>query len=530
MVSQKNINLDIVRLVCLTLLIIGIIFRFTNLGLKIYWHDEVYTSMRAAGYTVEEINQDLFQDRLVPASELRQFIELKPDSTYRDTIRSLATEDPQHPPLYFLMARAWMQWFGDAIATSRLLPAIISLLSLPLMYALAMELFGSPLTALFSTALLASSPFDILFAQTARQYSLLTAVTIGSSWLLIRALRRFAWSDWILYGLSVAIGLYTHPLFGLTMLAHGGYVLFLRIGRFPTPSLKRRQPFRKPFSRFLVATAIALLLYTPWIIVLVGNLGRASATTDWTRAEVSLLYLAKLWYLSFTSLFIDLDFGFNEPFTYLLRLPILLFLILALDTLRRRALWPGWLFVITTIGIPFLTLALPDLILGGKRSAVSRYLIACYPGVQLMMGFWLADLVRSGRRLWQGAIALIAAGAIASSTVSALSETWWNKDLSYFNAEVAAATNDRQPVVVVSDRGDDFTNTGDLISMSDRLAEEVQLLLLDQPPDPEQLQTLPTGVDILTFRASEAMRQSFKAAGWQFQEVHGPGRLEQLSR
>ena len=42
------------------------------------------------------------------------------------------------------------------------------------MYVLAREVFASPLTAMFATTILALSPFDILFAQTAaRQYSFL---------------------------------------------------------------------------------------------------------------------------------------------------------------------------------------------------------------------------------------------------------------------------------------------------------------------------------------------------------------------
>ena len=67
-----------------------------------------------------------------------------------------------------------------------MLPVLISLISLPLMYGLGMELFGQRSVAWLATALLALSPVDILFAQTARQYSLLTLSVIGSSWLLLR--------------------------------------------------------------------------------------------------------------------------------------------------------------------------------------------------------------------------------------------------------------------------------------------------------------------------------------------------------
>nr|MCU0570790.1 glycosyltransferase family 39 protein [Oculatellaceae cyanobacterium Prado106] len=130
------------RLVIIGVLILGIAFRFLNLDRKIFWHDEVYTSMRAAGYTRGDVDQ-LFQNQMVAAPVLQQFQQIKPGSTIADTIRSLKTEDPQHPPLYFVMARLWMAVFGSAIAVTRVFPVLISLLSLPLMYKLAIELFAS---------------------------------------------------------------------------------------------------------------------------------------------------------------------------------------------------------------------------------------------------------------------------------------------------------------------------------------------------------------------------------------------------
>jgi uncharacterized membrane protein len=184
------------RTLLICLIVVGVIFRFVNLNHKVYWHDEVYTSLRAAGYTRSEIDQEIYQNQIIPAQSLQRFQQIKPGSTAEDTVRSLILEDPQHPPLYFLMTRGWMQGFGDFLAqtfyspltTFRSLPALLSLLSLPLMYALAWELFASRPASLLATAFLAVSPFDVLFAQTARQYGLLTTMVIASQWLLLRAL------------------------------------------------------------------------------------------------------------------------------------------------------------------------------------------------------------------------------------------------------------------------------------------------------------------------------------------------------
>ncbi|MEG3955567.1 glycosyltransferase family 39 protein [Microcoleus sp. herbarium2] len=510
-------------------ILLGIGFRFFELDRKLYWHDEAYTSIRAAGFTRQEIDDKLFQNRIVPASELQKYQRIKPGSTEADTIRSLALEDPQHPPLYFLMARWWMQQFGSSLTASRSLPAILSLLSLPLMYALAQELFASNLAALLATAFFALSPFDILFAQTARQYSLLTATVIGSSLLLLRALRLRALPNWACYSLAIALGFYTHPFFSLTLIGHGvfiiAYWLFV---------IKRKLRGHVTNSHFFLAVTAALILYIPWIYVLATNLGRASATTDWTRVAPGWLYLVKLWTLSFTALFFDFEFGFDNIWTYLLRLPFLLLIAAAIYKICRRTSSSTWLFILTSIFVPFLLLALPDIILGGKRSAVSRYLISCFPGVQLAVAYLLASNVKNQQRFWQVILALVFTASVASCTVSAFSDTWWSKDLSYFNAEVAKIINKEaianrsiKDTIVISDRGNDFTNMGDLLSLSYLLDKDVRLMLMSQSPDMEMLNKYSAP---LVLGPSEKLRSALKQNQRRLEPILQYGRLYRARR
>ncbi|HEY9627185.1 MAG TPA: glycosyltransferase family 39 protein [Coleofasciculaceae cyanobacterium] len=551
---------NVLNWVLILAIALGVCFRLINLDRKVYWHDEVYTSMRAAGYTRGAIDQEIFQNKVIPASELQKFQQIKPRSTSADTVRSLETEDPQHPPLYFLMARAWMGAFGGSILASRMLPALLSLLSLPLMYLFAMELFSAKLVALLATALLALSPFDVLFAQTARQYGLLATAVIGSSWLLLRALRLRSPLAWIFYALSVAIGLYTHPFYALTMVTHGFCVLLFGLLGCGDPVTEREKaaPLRpalevspdrlvKPRSirwrwllEYAIANAAALLLYAPWIAVLKANTSRALATTDWARAQVGIDYLLKLWTLTFSSLFFDLDFGFDNPLTLLLRLPFIALILAAMVAIYRFTPRTTWVVVLKSILVPFLLLALPDLIMGGKRSAVSRYLISSFPGIQLAMAFLLAIGLRSGKQIWRWVLAIVFAASIVSCGTSAMAETWWNKDLSYSNAEVAQLINAEVPAdsaglaasapqstLVLSDIGDDYTNTGDLISLSYRLQPNVRLYLVKQPPD---LDPLVNEAHVLVFRPSVAIRQAVSQRGWQLEMVSRPGRLWRLKQ
>jgi uncharacterized membrane protein len=548
-------------------LVVGIGLRFANLDRKIYWHDEVYTSMRAAGFTRYEIDQNLFRNRFIPAPNLQWYQQPKFNSTLAETIYSLAIEDPQHPPLYFLLARFWMLAFGSSIGVSRVLPALLSLLGLPLMYALVMELFGSPFTALLATTFLAISPFDILFAQTNRQYSLLTSVVIGSSWLLLRAIRKPTWWNWGLYTLSMAIGLYTHPFFVLTIAAQGVYVLLMsgEVARKRVAAkdvdlaVKRRfSPILLARLRFLLqfgmAILEALILYSPWLAVMLVNRERALATTDWARAAVDPVYLLKLWTLSFTSLFIDLDFGFDNPVTFLLRLPFLLLLAGAIYVLCRTTPRRAWLFVVLSIAVPFLLLAIPDFMSGGKRSAVSRYLISCYPGIQIAVAYllgvglvgkawhWRRILLQksqrmnyqikswSDRRVWLGVLATVFTASLISGGVSAMAKTWWDKDLSYQNAEVIEIVNkeaQNSSPVLVSDIGDDYTNTGDLISLSYGLQDKVRLYTVERPAD---LEPLTNEDNVILFRPSNALRTAIKDKGWVLQPFYTKAKLWQVKR
>lgn len=508
------------------LLLLGVAFRFVNLSHKVYWHDEVYTSIRAAGYTRAEFDEALFQNKSIHIGELQKFQQIKPQSTAIDTLRSLA-EEPQHPPLYFLIARFWMQAFGSSVTASRILPVLFSLLSLPLMYALAYALFGFHPVALMATTLLALSPIDVLFAQNARQYSLLTALTIASHWLLWRALncevkerrsRRLeaqrkwtVWRDWGLYSLSVATGLYVQPFFVLVLIGHAVYVGLEFL--FET----QRTIFQKPryanpvrmIQSFGLAIMGGIVLYAPWLYVLFTNYSQVMATTGWTKVFPGVEYLAKIWTFTFTSLFLDFNFGsdlnvvYNNIWLLLLKLSILLLIGVSLYFLCRYCERPVWLFVLTAVLVPFLLLVLPDLIMGAMRSGIIRYLIPSFPGIQLAVAYFLtkklaihsvawraSNAKKKNRRqfltlpypfnqwLWNTIFGLLILGSLVSLTTSALAFSWWDKDISYTNNQVASFIKASPSPVIISDIGDDWTNTGNLISLSYLLDKNTKLLLV----------------------------------------------------
>ena len=202
----------------IALLATGLFFRFYNLDKKVYWNDEVWTSLWLSGHSASEMIEQVFDGRELTTRDLQRYQRINSDRSWISTITSLAADDPKQPPLYYALLRFWTGLLGGSIHAIRSLSALISLLVFSGLYWLCRELFEAPRTAWVAVALMAVSPFHVLYAQEARPYSLWAAMILLSSAAMLRALRRQTWWSWSLYAATVALGFYSHTLFGLSRL------------------------------------------------------------------------------------------------------------------------------------------------------------------------------------------------------------------------------------------------------------------------------------------------------------------------
>ena len=83
----------------ITLLVLGVFFRFANLDRKIYWYDETHTSLRVSGYTEAEAVQFLSKNQIITSETLQTFQRPNPERGISKIVQNFATEDAQHPPL-----------------------------------------------------------------------------------------------------------------------------------------------------------------------------------------------------------------------------------------------------------------------------------------------------------------------------------------------------------------------------------------------------------------------------------------------
>ncbi|NJN90623.1 MAG: hypothetical protein HC878_09805, partial [Leptolyngbyaceae cyanobacterium SL_5_14] len=390
---------------------LGIFFRFVHLDRKVYWHDETLTSLRIFGYTETELVQQVFDGEIITAEQLQQFQQPSPERNLSDTMTALAG-NAEHPPLYYLMARLWASWFGSSVAAMRSLTAVISVLALPCIYWLCLELFGSAPVGLMAMAVTAISPFHVLYAQEAREYSLWTVTILLSSAALLRAVRLGNTINWAFYAVTVALGLYTHLLAVLVSVSHGIYVLL------------SKNPFDKALKPYLVASIAGILSFTPWIIIVVSGFFKIHDITAGSRRDLTLSSLIDKWFLNFNRIFLDHEQGSLN----------ILFVILAVYSLYflcRKTPRSVWLLVISLTGVTALTLLLPDVIMGGRRSTLMRYVTPCCLGIQLAVSYLIATQLNAKKvyqqRIAKALLALIITLGLIGNSIGAQAEVWWTK-------------------------------------------------------------------------------------------------------
>jgi hypothetical protein len=195
----------------------------------------------------------------------------------------------QHPPLYYSLLHFWL-FLGDGEAIVRSLSALLSTLTIPVVYSLGHRLLGERV-GLLAALVLALSPFHVQFAQEARMYALLafcaSAVMLSLADLFIasRTPRILAWIIYVVFStaallthstaifLPVAANLFVFGLIGWRRrslhaagstsptedpcgMAHGNVIKSL-------PTLRN----------WLMAQILLLLLWSPWLLPFVVQAG-----------------------------------------------------------------------------------------------------------------------------------------------------------------------------------------------------------------------------------------------------------------
>jgi len=480
----KTNSLIWVKTLVIILLGLGICFRFTHLGQKIYCGDEPWTSVAISGHTLAELRQEFSQTQGInPITNFDKYQHITPDRGLADTVNYLITSDPQHPPLYYVMVRLWAQIFGDSPTGVRSLSAIISLLIFPSVYWLCLELFDSQVVGWMAIGLIAISPTHLYFAQEVRQYGLWMTEILVSSAILLRAIRQEDKRNWVLYSLTLILGLYTHLFTVLLIMSHGIYVI-----------IQQRFRWTKTLINYLIGTIFACLMFVPWLIVIITHIGVLRNLTSGygVRFVDNPFELIAVFLIRVTRIFFDLNFavsqgGFSnlnfEGYLYY-TLPSLIFscslFIYLLFLLCRNYQNKAYLFLFFLGGLPSILLIIYDLTSGGFRSIQVRYQLPLYLCLEIMVAYLLSFAVqvlqeKSWRKtLAQLMIIVFVLSGIISDAKYSKSQIWWMQSGSAFIQQIGQAINQSEiPLLVINNAP---INLGGILALS-HYSPKVPLLI-----------------------------------------------------
>ncbi|MEI7891267.1 MAG: glycosyltransferase family 39 protein [bacterium] len=237
----KNIKkFQFERHAILGVLALASVLRFTGLVKRDFWYDEAFT-----GIAVKE--------------------------NFHDMIVMIVND--VHPPLYYLVLKLFSGFFGYSVFGIRLFSAIFGVLCVWAVYLVARELFGKSTAALWSSFVVAVSPFAIQYSQEARMYSMLVFLILIASYFFLKGLRTNKIKYFVFWGIFMGLSMLTHYMgiiFSSTyFLAYLSWAGFAGIDKYKTKKLKDKLIFFAkdiiPDKKIFLGYGVGLLIFLPWI-------------------------------------------------------------------------------------------------------------------------------------------------------------------------------------------------------------------------------------------------------------------------
>jgi uncharacterized membrane protein len=508
-------------------MLLGVALRLYGLEQKIVWHDEVATRVLAAGATMAAQMQGLYHAQVLTAGQVLQYQQVQQSTSVLVLIADLAQHDPQHPPLYYVLAKVWVDLWGDSVYALRTLSVLFSGLGLVAMYWFVRELAASRRAALIAMLLMGVSPLFILYGQEAREYALWTLTLLLSSAALLRALRvsrtvptlleqnklglaaslkdhvgesvrsvRFwALSDvqraWLLYGCTLLVAVYTSLSTLSLILVQILYV-----------ALVTRLQWSRTLYGFIVSLSAVGLLCLPWALNLLRNFEAFSASMAWS----SVIVIPRTAVLRILSLNVTRNvFDFWPEVVQDQWLPIaasaacVTVIVAACVWVFRHTRRETRLYLLLLLVLPTSMLLLPDLLFGGIRSSNARYLMPVWLAVVAVLAIALdravdridqalEDSGLSSRQsvfyrrqglvkpvFWSAVLCLMAL-PMATNILHAQQQAPWTKSLSISLPEVAKIINQSANPLIVGNQ--ERHHPGNLFALANLLKPNAKMQLV----------------------------------------------------
>lgn len=182
-----------------------------------------------------------------------------------------------HPPLYYWILKLWTEFFGTTELAYRSLSLLFGATAITAGFLLVKRLFGRK-SAWISLLLLIFSPMLIRYSQEARMYTMAATIALSATYVLTLAVESKKRRLWVLYGILVSLGMWTHYFTAVVWLAHWVWRAII-VRRSGVRGKKFRLAF---FTRdWTMAHIVAVGLFLPWIPFMAVQLANIQRTGFW---------------------------------------------------------------------------------------------------------------------------------------------------------------------------------------------------------------------------------------------------------
>ncbi|MGA2120601.1 MAG: glycosyltransferase family 39 protein [Methanoregula sp.] len=222
--------------ILISLTIVGLFLRFYNLGFNSLWLDEAST------YT--------FASMSIPG------------------IWQATMSGEFNPPLFYWIEHL-MLTLGNNEVILRFVPALLGVLTIPLIYFVGKE-FVDRNVGIIAAAACAFSPFLIYYSQEARAYSLGLFFVAFAMFFFLKALKTNETRSWALFGVLSALAFWSHFYTLVIIGAMGLYALAVKIPEF-------RHDIRT-IKPLVAAGAVFAIICLPLIIVTIQLFAKRTAS------------------------------------------------------------------------------------------------------------------------------------------------------------------------------------------------------------------------------------------------------------
>jgi mannosyltransferase len=290
-----------------------------------------------------------------------------------------------HPPLYYWILKVWAMLFGTTELALRSLSILFGAGVVVTTFFLTRRMFGR-LVAGVSLLFLTLSPMLIRYSDEARMYTLAALIVMLATYVLVKATETNQRRWFVLYGILVGLGMWTHYFTALAWIAHWVWRAIVSKQTTTKPKLFWKKLLTK---NWIIAHVIAVGMFIPWVPLMISQFRTIQNSGFWI-GPISPDSIVNY----FSNVFYYLEHGQSQGWLALLLIGVLTIIVALTSKAYRsfkRADKQNYLLIAALAFVPIILLvlaSLPPL----RPLFVERYLVpasiafAVFAAVTLVVG------------------------------------------------------------------------------------------------------------------------------------------------